>query len=691
MKKLFLAFFLVFLGVFLFGRHASASVLTRAPNSLGLVGYWSMNDGAGATATDFSGNKNHGTLTNMDPSTDWSNGRLGKALDFDGSDDYVNAGSASNLDNITTKTVSVWVRPDAGGDVVNKDDNQVSPNGGWYINITTGISFVQRFSLSQALWLNGSGTITSGVWNHVVITYNKSATANNPAMYINGSSVSVTKITSPFGTADTDSARSLVIGNRPTDTATGFDGLIDEVRIYNRALTAAEVAALYKSSQVSQRNPNNSGLVGYWSLNDGVGATATDFSGQKNHGTLTNMDPSTDWVNGRLGKALDFDGSNDYVNAGGTVVSGVTNKLSVSAWVRNGLTNQGEFFVGNHQINAGLYDWGLYNAAAVNVYSFFIKNTSETVVNSNSVTLAAVNVWFHVVGVYDGANTRIYINGVQEDSDAQTGNVNNAGYNTIFGGGWNSVYFNGLIDEVRIYNRALTAGEVSALYRAGQVSQRNQNQSGLVGYWSLNDGAGATATDFSGNKNHGTLTNMDPSTEWVNGRLGKALDFDGSNDYVGVGSPASLDDITVKTVAAWIYPRSAGEASASRIVDKDSSTWSFRINGSNLIFNQFWGGASEGTWSSASNSIRLNTWQHVVVTYDMSSTANDAVFYINGVLSPTTENLTPSGSTASDAAGNLIIGNNEGTTRTFNGLIDEVRIYNRALTAAEVSALYQSR
>src|SRR3989344_2545886 len=93
----------------LFPVAAPAAVLTKPPTSLGLVGYWPMNENTGTIAGDASGNGNSGTLTSMDATTDWVDGKRGKALDFDGGDDFV---SIPNALNFSTMSVSAWVNAD---------------------------------------------------------------------------------------------------------------------------------------------------------------------------------------------------------------------------------------------------------------------------------------------------------------------------------------------------------------------------------------------------------------------------------------------------------------------------------------------------------------------------------------------------------------------------------------------------
>jgi len=439
--------------------------------------------------------------------------------------------------------------------------------------------------------------------------------------------------------------------------------------------------------------PSNLGLVGYWSFNEGIGPYAGDSSGNRNQGTLTN---GPTWVDGKRGKALSFDGSNDYVDAGGAILDTVTNKFTVSVWVKNGVGNQGTFFVANTASTGDLYDWGLYNAFGSNVYCFYIKNVSNVIVNSCSTSLATVGMWIHVVGVYYGTNTSIYISGVQEDSDIQTGNVKDTGYNTRIGRWTDTLpFFRGAVDEVRVYNRALTPSEVEGLYKSGAAKFTSPSNLGLVGYWSMNEGIGPYAGDSSGNKNTGTLTN---GPTWVDGKQGKALNFDGVNDYVDLGSPASLNGTGSHTISLWANLNDIGALGNYDVFFEKNSDCGAGAGWGMVVYY-----STPSTWAAAvvttsggavnysalgtSPTPTIGTWVHLVGVYDNS--AQTITLYTDGVSRQTTN----TGNTLR-VGDNSTIGVQKPNTCTLidlaNAKIDDVRVYNRALSADEVKALYRS-
>ena len=214
-----------------------------------------------------------------------------------------------------------------------------------------------------------------------------------------------------------------------------------------------------------------------------------------------------------------------------------------------------------------------------------------------------------------------------------------------------------------------------------------------IAHWKLDETTGITAVDSIGGHD-GTLINA-PS--WTTGNVDGGLDFDGVDDLVDTGSNVGLDDLFAggATMTAWINPGSWGEGGFGRIADKadalgtNRNGWAFELYSSPraLLFQYGFSGAI-GNWYTPTDSITLNTWQHVAVVYDNSSDLNDPLIYIGGVLQTLTELDTPSGTASSDVTVNLTIGNYAvDLSRTFDGILDDIRIYDTMLDAAEITAL----
>jgi hypothetical protein len=223
---------------------------------------------------------------------------------------------------------------------------------------------------------------------------------------------------------------------------------------------------LASSPLVHAAAPTN-GLVGYWSFSEGSGSTAGDASGNSNNGTLTN---GPTWVTGKVGSgALSFDGVDDSVSLGAPSVLTPSAALTISAWVKSTNPTGAANEVIVDKQNASLNRYLLRITGTTGKMRFAVGASSEIQVNANT-TLAA-NTWYHVAGVWNGADITVYVNGVSDATPvAVTGTITDGGEGIVIGRPTvtNANYFNGSIDEVRIYNRALTQAEIKRLYNMGR-------------------------------------------------------------------------------------------------------------------------------------------------------------------------------------------------------------------------------
>lgn len=238
-----------FLILFLFFQ--IGNVLAAAPTN-GLVGYWNYDEGSGTTAADSSGNGNNGTLIN---GPTWTAGKVGSgALVFNGANSYINAGSSASLDNIQNQggggmTVSFWINPasNAANYILSKGPHS-NLSGTWEITKSSATNPARvGFFKEGATDLNSSwnSVLTTGVWQHVVLTWDGTMIANGLSLYKNGLLVakSVTDGSSP----NSDAANNLFIGS--SNGTSGFlDASLDEVRIYNRVLTSQEIQDIYNDT-----------------------------------------------------------------------------------------------------------------------------------------------------------------------------------------------------------------------------------------------------------------------------------------------------------------------------------------------------------------------------------------------------------------------------------------------------------
>ncbi len=474
----------------------------------GLVGYWSFDEGNGTTTFDSSGNNNDGQFLTASSSPKWISGKVSSALQFDGVDDYVSVGDVGSV-----QTVEFWLNDSNTTDgILELVDNTT------YISISGSAISLTGFT-STTTYVNGveTSSLSSG-WNHVAII------------------------------ADAVSAASVNIGEANSDY---MDGIIDEVRLYDRALSAEEVRYHY----------NRGGPVAHWTFDEGNGTTTYDSTDNGNDGIFVTAETSPIWTTGKHGTGLLFDGENDYVNLPDI---GVPEKITITAWIKVNTYFGSSYFygivgtpspgngymmirLGNDGTEAGkdLFDFAFYNGSS---YSEIYGTTH-----------LATGIWYHVVATYDGSYMRTYVNGIQESSQVDDGPTT-SGQNLIIGADLlDNRYFDGIIDDVRIYNYARTPDEIALDYNAGFAARFGPQSScdddpgacmeqGLVGYWGFEEGSGYYVYDNSEYGNTGTLggyadaTSSDP--KWTTGIKslsggvfgGNALQFDGKDDYVVTGS-----------------------------------------------------------------------------------------------------------------------------------------------------------
>ncbi len=214
------------------------------------------------------------------------------------------------------------------------------------------------------------------------------------------------------------------------------------------------------------------GLVAHWTFDETTGTVAQDSSGNGLDGTLVG---GPQWVPGRIDGALQFDGSNDYVRA--PHIPFDNRSFTIAMWVNPVLHTDQQVVFAQHQ--AGSTDLSLHfrlggpgigggNVPLRGVRMAFYANDLDTAGG-----IIQDNTWYHITFWYDfeNQNRKIYVNGVQEAQGAATPYLGTSGDTRI--GQWNNnQWFRGIIDEVRIYNKALSQAEVASL--AGKTATFTQ-------------------------------------------------------------------------------------------------------------------------------------------------------------------------------------------------------------------------
>jgi prepilin-type N-terminal cleavage/methylation domain-containing protein len=216
----------------------------------------------------------------------------------------------------------------------------------------------------------------------------------------------------------------------------------------------------------------HSGLVGYWNFDEGTGTIAYDLSGYGNNGTLNNFNFTaiSGWTTGKIGKALIFDGSDDWVRVSSSTSLDINKNISVFAWVNRSRIVDWERILGRYYWSGGnTGSWEL-DLGQGYLRCIFNINGIWRYANAPAGTNNATGTWYFVGCVYDGSRLYNYVNGELKATSMASGNITTTTYPLAIGTTSNGTsiqnVIQGIIDEVRIYNRALSDSEIKALYEA---------------------------------------------------------------------------------------------------------------------------------------------------------------------------------------------------------------------------------
>lgn len=692
-KILGLALVLFFLPAF-----AHAGALGKPSNNLGLVGYWSFDEGTSTVAADHSGKGNTGILSGATLPT-WVAGKHGKALNLSGNNSYVNVSGLAWTP--TAFTVTWWIKPNT----CTSYNQRIEATNGWNAfdahttsacEIYVGTDVATRFTPSDL----PANTVTLNTWQYFTYTYN----GTQGRFYKNGVLIAGPKTqTSPTAWGG------FTVGRTDTDT---INGLVDDVRVYSRAISATEVTNLYQAGGAKVGTPTAkgtlaNGLVGWWTMDGStIGSTVQDSSGQGNNGYIGSGGPATSTMKiiGKLGQALLFNGSTSFVDiSNSSSVADNLQNFSASAWFKIPRSFTGDVVIISKFDSGALLNgtgWALCvsgtasadcNLQTGNHVGALIQSPGNAYYFGYSTASVADNKWHHAVMVVTNGNTStLYLDSqVQPFSSSGTlGSYSNSS-NIRIGNDYNSQLFPGLIDDARVYNRALTAAEVKQLYNQGLGTTANKSSttlggdstlaSGLVGLWTF-DGPDVTdkVYDRSGQGNNGYVAGGQATSSMKTiGKLGQALKS--SPGYISVADASSLNPTAAVSISVWAKSNVIGVGQVVSKYDSISGLVPYEIQfwSTGNIYGNF--NTSGGGISSMNCPYSANTLYHIVATYD----GTIARLYLNGTQCAT---QSVSGTIVSSAK-NLYIGSS-GAQGTFNGTIDDARVYNRALTAGEVKQLY---
>jgi len=653
---------------------------------VGLVWSWS---GEGNTL-DARG-RNNGTLQN---GATYGPGYIGQAFQLSGNNSTrVLLGNPKPLQQ--DFTIEAWVKRASAVTATN------SPNGGstdglifsygqggyaLYIKGTTGKLAIGQVGVSETIATNLAVTDTN--WHHVAVTQKGPPfTGGTQAIfYLDGVADIPNGYAPPFFFT-TNAA----IGSRGDGFGlNAFLGSIDEMAIYDRALSPADIASIYnagtsgKCKPMATDAPDNQVL---WLAGDG---DVNDKTGNGNDGTLQN---GAGYTVGKVGQSFSFDGVDDQVTIPDNASQNGGTNLTIEAWINpTNLPHGATILQKRTSGNIGGYllePTQPSGSGAPNGLAFIIM-IGGVYSTLNPANVVVPNVWQHVAATYDGSFMRIYVNGVEVANKPQSGAIDNVAAPVMIGRNIvnPSAAFLGKIDEISVYNRALSATEIESIANAGlggKYKVQATAPANIVAWY-----PGDSSTNDLVAANNGTLQG---GATYALGKVGQAFSLNGTNAYVSAPSTAANDPTGAANGAsmeAWVYlnqlPSAAGHPFyiVSKTSVNASEGFDIHIDADNY-FKFVWSGSYTGF---ANFQVQIGTWYHVVATFDQNAGNSTAGvrFYVNGVFQGTGNAFTPR--TASNQP--LDIGHSSalGGNRFFNGLIDEPAIYNRTLTPDEIRDQY---
>jgi RHS repeat-associated protein len=397
----------------------------------GLKGRWKLDENTGTSAADSSGTGNTGTLTN---GVTWVTGQAGSAISLNGTNQYVTAGVTGLPAVNGSQTIAYWqyVTATPSG---NQNAVAVEASGGNAVQLGYRGGQVVVWKSGGAALVQTSSPPSSGAWHHVAYTYD----GTTHTLYIDGVSVNTSTTAAQTGTPT-----SLNFGRYTGGEY--FAGQLDEIRIYSRTLTAAEVQGLAQGGA----------LEVLLKLDEGSGTTASDSSGMGHDGTLNG---GVAWVTGQSGQALSFDGVDDYVSCSLETGLPANNAAQTIVWRMNVASNPSG-------VQCAI---DLHNDSSSSAVQCGFRNSTVGVWNHGGNVLASATPpsagnWHHYAYTYDGTTHKLYIDGTQAGSSTATAQT--AAVTSFVLGRWNGgaqEYFAGKLDDLRIYSRTLSADEVAGL------------------------------------------------------------------------------------------------------------------------------------------------------------------------------------------------------------------------------------
>lgn len=511
--------------------------VSSAPSNL--VGHWTFDNAIVHHTLDASNNGHHGLVSGAHGSTF---GKAGSSLRFDGVDDFVNTGNWDVQGD--QLTIASWIHADSftgsfrDGRIVSKAVGDQEQDHSWMLStIAVGTETRLRFRLNTngitRTLIADQGDVSTQTWHHVAAVYDGASMR----LFLDGQQVGQMAAS---GTITPAPNAPVWLGNNPVSRAQPFHGLLDETQVYQSALTAAEIQSLSTSATgaavvtggavLASPGGQSTGQVSpdayfayeseaYYPFDQITNAISIDRSANQHHSVAHGATVAV----GQTGNAVAFDGVDDYMNLGNWDVTG--NALTIATWVN------ADAFVGQYRdgriiskaVGAGAQDhyWMLSTIAqgSETLLRFRLKtdgNTDTLIADSGNLSPGA---WYHVAAVYDGATMRLYLNGAEVGSMPKTGPISANQDAAVWAGnnpGSQAQPFDGRIDDMQVFESALSAFQIMTLITQAFATAPAQNQPPVVNAGVDRSGVVSTPLSLNGSAtDDGLPSNGTLTTTWT--------------------------------------------------------------------------------------------------------------------------------------------------------------------------------
>ena len=594
-------------------------------------------------------------------------GYINRGAVFNESSSYVAVNDSADLRLTGDYTISFWFKTNAIGSLqrlINKDD-ATDFSAGYFIMLNTNgtLTIGHNDGANNQNW-SPSNTFSANTWYHISVTY--SDTANLRTLYINGSSAA-TQATNTNIASGTDK---LFFGTFGSTSAQGqyFNGKLDQVRIFDKALSSSEVTTLYGETHASTTISTTD------IFSDGSGVALYQLDGNANDTGLANgARKAIDTTD----KAASFNGSSSVIDFSQPLL---INTFSVSFWI-NTTSTASQRILGNPYGGAGDYGLNIRIEATTGHLEVEWSADGTNAIILDTATSVNDGNWHHIVATWDEGGQKIYIDNNEEASSTNASDQYATTDTFKIGANWNNTeHYNGKLDDVRIYSDVLTSTEVGYIYNHTTASIPTDN---LVAYYNLDGNSNDTA-----GSNNGSDTNITyvQSTKKGVERIdsGAAAIFNGSSSYIDV--PSGVRQNNNFSFSFWFNTNST-TLGQNAVAFRNGKKFQIGLNNSNVGNGSIRVNAGNNTnVDSATGIFSANTWYHLAVT--QSSTGGVKVYLDGSVVA---SNSGATGDLVS-VTGKDVIGAYYSSSYTgfFNGTIDDVRIYTDVLTSTEVGYLYSN-